>query len=490
MSLNIRSRKSTPKVRTGCATCKIRRVKCDETRPTCHRCKTTGRICPGYAPPTGAIQKSSIQIYSIPFKVPGSRTDRELLHFYCSEAAHCLSRFSDSTLWSDLILQQSQYQPVIRNSLIALSSLYREYLVVGSDQLGHSPRSIRLMAKSHKQLLSYLSDPRASPVPALICSLIFYVFECLVGNTRQAIWHLDRGLELLKCFWVSDAGLLARMDPIYPQLRRIFAHLDVHASIFSPERFQVLCLASPDQISGVSHVVPDGFGSINEVDEALITLQNWKLHHLMQSLCWKGTPIDRLPPNIAAERLRLDGEYRRFETAAQRFLSQNDQVLGTNGRQRITLLHTQGLICHGVLLENIIIPSDENFPLEACYKFDLALDQIKSLMSGSSSQSASRGFTVSTNLIAMLYFVCLKTRDPNLLQRSLSLMEQSMFAARDGLWDSQKARFVVQWMRCEDNLGEEGNMDLRLEDIGTGIIDIDGGLDEAVKRLNVGEAKE
>lgn len=51
-----RTRKVHNKVRTGCQTCKIRRKKCDETKPACLRCTTTGRNCDGYAllpsPPT------------------------------------------------------------------------------------------------------------------------------------------------------------------------------------------------------------------------------------------------------------------------------------------------------------------------------------------------------------------------------------------------------------------------------------------------------
>ncbi|KAI1805901.1 hypothetical protein F4811DRAFT_569698 [Daldinia bambusicola] len=47
-----RKRASKPKVRTGCITW-IRRVKCDETKPACTRCTSTGRKCDGYdgAPP-------------------------------------------------------------------------------------------------------------------------------------------------------------------------------------------------------------------------------------------------------------------------------------------------------------------------------------------------------------------------------------------------------------------------------------------------------
>lgn len=43
-----RTRKAHKKVRTGCLTCKVRRKKCDETRPACDRCTSTGRRCDGY----------------------------------------------------------------------------------------------------------------------------------------------------------------------------------------------------------------------------------------------------------------------------------------------------------------------------------------------------------------------------------------------------------------------------------------------------------
>lgn len=405
-----------------------------------------------------------------------------------------MSRLSDSTLWTQLILQRSQHQPVIRNSLVALSSLYREYLKVGSTQLGNSPKSIQLMAKSHKQLSTYLAAPGASSEAALICSLIFYVFECLVGNTKQAIWHLDCGLRLLKSFWVEDPDLLAKMDPIYPQLKTIFCHLDVHATIFSLDRVPILKLASQDHICGLANVVPEQFSSILDIEKALVILQNWKANHLMSTISHKGILLQQLLPEVAQERLQLESQFRRFEAAIETFRFQNDgQTLTTQDRQRIMLLHSQGLIFHGVLLENIIITEeDTKIPMEAYCKFDFALEQIASLVSDSemsrTSDSGSREFTVSTNVIAMLYFVCLKTRNRNLLQRSLSMMKHSLFAARDGLWDSRKAFLVVQSILSEDNsLETTQEMETRLEDVGAGIVDISGGLDEVFSALRIEE---
>ncbi|KAJ3493885.1 hypothetical protein NLG97_g4444 [Lecanicillium saksenae] len=43
-----RQRKWAPRTRTGCITCRLRRVKCDEARPVCKRCTTARLQCQGY----------------------------------------------------------------------------------------------------------------------------------------------------------------------------------------------------------------------------------------------------------------------------------------------------------------------------------------------------------------------------------------------------------------------------------------------------------
>ncbi|QKX63254.1 uncharacterized protein TRUGW13939_10423 [Talaromyces rugulosus] len=42
------SGRSGPKVKSGCRTCKIRKVKCDEGKPSCYRCSSSSRVCDGY----------------------------------------------------------------------------------------------------------------------------------------------------------------------------------------------------------------------------------------------------------------------------------------------------------------------------------------------------------------------------------------------------------------------------------------------------------
>ena len=53
-ALKTRSKVRHSKTRTGCRTCKRRRVKCDEVQPACKRCIQGRRQCEGYEPPPKA----------------------------------------------------------------------------------------------------------------------------------------------------------------------------------------------------------------------------------------------------------------------------------------------------------------------------------------------------------------------------------------------------------------------------------------------------
>ncbi|KAI0377967.1 hypothetical protein F5Y04DRAFT_168812 [Hypomontagnella monticulosa] len=55
----VKRRAAHAKVRTGCITCKNRRVKCDEKKPSCNRCQRSGHLCAGYEDPNARRGKAS-----------------------------------------------------------------------------------------------------------------------------------------------------------------------------------------------------------------------------------------------------------------------------------------------------------------------------------------------------------------------------------------------------------------------------------------------
>ncbi|KAJ3498629.1 hypothetical protein NLG97_g962 [Lecanicillium saksenae] len=63
-----RQRRWTPRVRTGCQTCRLRHVKCDERRPTCKKCSIAQRECVyllnSHLPAEGAKRDAPVKLAS------------------------------------------------------------------------------------------------------------------------------------------------------------------------------------------------------------------------------------------------------------------------------------------------------------------------------------------------------------------------------------------------------------------------------------------
>ncbi|KAF2713873.1 hypothetical protein K504DRAFT_530784 [Pleomassaria siparia CBS 279.74] len=195
-----RQRAYRPKTSTGCITCKIRRVKCDEAKPHCRKCSSTGRKCDGYTssstkttpspfvnrldtipglffrtlsaesqtnigPNTEkqtskCVNNDNLHRPSNPTKpvyptitkgnhiLPSLSTgiqlhtskERELFHFFQTHASLELPGFFKSTFWQREILLATQTFPAIRHAVMAVGALHRRY--ISGNSTGQEPKGI------------------------------------------------------------------------------------------------------------------------------------------------------------------------------------------------------------------------------------------------------------------------------------------------------------------------------------------------------------
>lgn len=446
------------------------------------------------------MEPASIATYSIPFKIPGSQADRQLLHYYCCRAAWNLSSCIDPTLWTVLILQRAAHEPVIRNALIALSSLHKDYLcgeLVGTNYetlapYAHLPpvtnlKTMGMISRCHRQLRHYLSRPDASPDVALVCSVIFYTFESLMGESHRAVWHLDQGLILLRKCQMDKS--FCPDDPLIATLTTLLHHLDLQASCFDDRRPPIFNLVTDTEALGRVDVVPDSFLDIIHMEAVLTKLRNWTLHHLVNYVHFRGAPIEQLPSQFFFERLLLAAQYRKFESVLDRFVSYEGLISNTSAHIRQEdqrHQRTQRILCLRINLHTFsyLIKEDLTFPeLDAYHTarkfFDMlpgynrgrfadepidadrdlksALNAVDALVAqltmdanftspqDSDGVNLSRSYTLATNLISGLYFLSLKTTNKQVLEKAISLFSHpQLYYARDGLWDSRTAAFVVE----------------------------------------------
>ncbi|KAK3389365.1 hypothetical protein B0H63DRAFT_427814 [Podospora didyma] len=239
------------KTRTGCRTCKIRRVKCDETRPACRRCSSTGRICDGYEP-TNAIRDwsvitgppSALSATSYPDEWLEDRASRESFDFFRTVSTSELSRFFGHSFWArSLLCASHQFLPV-KSALLAVAALHRRFKSLGQSVLQQAKGLVldsfasRQYSKALRQLVSEMgkADKSHCRIVSQICGVLFIVIEVLQGNETQALAHLDGIIRVLDEPPHQDSTKEALITDIEQELRPIIARFDVEASIFSTRR--------------------------------------------------------------------------------------------------------------------------------------------------------------------------------------------------------------------------------------------------------------
>ncbi|OHF03899.1 C6 zinc finger protein [Colletotrichum orchidophilum] len=197
------NRRQTPKSRTGCITCKKRRVRCDEGKPSCLNCSKSKRSCEGYAPKTKGID-GRLQEYRPLLIRPNYETymftaQLEKDHFeYWMTFSKQFTLFP-SDLVTQLIPQIAREEPAIKHAAFAigaatLGSDSRRQRTVGSgpfmkDALQHYGRAIHIIRSS-------ASSKRSIPRALLSC-ILFVTFESIQGNHLAALTHINHGCTML-----------------------------------------------------------------------------------------------------------------------------------------------------------------------------------------------------------------------------------------------------------------------------------------------------
>lgn len=225
-----RKRACTSKVRTGCITCKERRVKCDEVKPTCLRCTRAGQMCKGYMPllskprprkpepvirrllPRQTASQSAGLAITVGRALPSIRlhgSDVLYFDFFRSEAVKELSGYLPSSFWSRIVLCETLTDSCIRHAILALGAA--SYPSVARNQhLPWSPSNDasfnahgRAAICHHTKALALFREMMANGTDnfpsrsAFIVTPLLVAFTMLQSNTKAAETLLS-GLKALQ----------------------------------------------------------------------------------------------------------------------------------------------------------------------------------------------------------------------------------------------------------------------------------------------------
>ncbi|KAF4988849.1 hypothetical protein FGRMN_9523 [Fusarium graminum] len=255
------------KTKTGCATCRIRKIKCDETKPACQKCVKTGRTCDGYESPFRPFpnppmnDNRGVNLESNAGNtIPDAGTVKTPL-----DVASLNRYFSTKTIFDvDLgcnqeahqVLQASLTDPSIRHALLSLRAL-RENLEIYEDStvtLEQQTLSYNYGLEQYSKALTGLASNLAYPdsdrlKSALLCCQVLISVEQVRGNFSAMALHLIRGLNIMREYqprpYLTLGGL---MPPRYACLPTL--------DVFTIKMFAAPCRFSEPPAKSTSIITP------------------------------------------------------------------------------------------------------------------------------------------------------------------------------------------------------------------------------------------
>ncbi|KAJ6440608.1 3-ketoacyl-CoA thiolase [Purpureocillium lavendulum] len=204
-------RKGTAKVRTGCKTCKARRVKCDEQRPTCLRCHKAGKICRGYDPPPIGHYSWEELLFRNKLVRPGPSTlpdatidELRLCAYYGAVVAPSVNGPVLHTFWTGFVNQVLHNEPAARHAIVAIGSLFESSsAALRNGQIAAAPSDANKHALMHyNTAIRHLMSPKVSMThdAVLLVCILFICIEFLRYNGRAAATHALHAVSLLNSF--------------------------------------------------------------------------------------------------------------------------------------------------------------------------------------------------------------------------------------------------------------------------------------------------
>ncbi|EMT72498.1 hypothetical protein NOF04DRAFT_13942 [Fusarium oxysporum II5] len=205
------------KVKTGCATCRIRKIKCDEAKPFCEKCVKTGRKCDGYE---SVFRPFSSQVPSTPQPIGKPDAAASGHNNVVGEpplSTGDLNRyFSTKTIFdvelscneeAEQVLEASLTNDSIRHALLSLRAL-RGNLESKKEGDGFETDEQQRLSynfglQQYSKALTSLASNLAYPSPdslksALLCCQVLISVEQVRGNFAAMGLHIIRGLNILR----------------------------------------------------------------------------------------------------------------------------------------------------------------------------------------------------------------------------------------------------------------------------------------------------
>ncbi|TVY55313.1 putative transcriptional regulatory protein [Lachnellula cervina] len=477
-------RRCGPKVKTGCGTCRVRRIKCDEAKPSCQRCLTTGRKCDGYSSDIAicsqTLQNSTDLIQRISVHIPGNAEEKRGFDFFLRNTAAELSGYYDSSFWEKLILAASVQKPSLRHAVIALGALHEDFSQkrpvppTPSAEDQKTQFALNQYAKAMGALRRSLSKEKEEPLTALMSCILFVCFDSLRGWFESAMVHLQSGLRILRDMRRSSTRNHIIEDNIAPLFTRLSLQSIIYVDTKSTHDQAAFATKLMD-VSRKEFVIPEEFESLGEARNALDQAADglFRAFYIMDA----DLPVVLQPIESLAIYDRYTSQLSLWNLAFERFMVSKSKDLSSKDIQGAGLMkihHTTAKIMAGVRpdMSDMRAMSEavttERF-LEYLDDFKIVINLSRPLIAAAE-QDAKNGkppFTFSSNLglIGPLYYLCINC--PIVSMRTTAMELLLRCPRREGMWNSGLiAQMIQQYWELEAKHKEAQEMGVEVDEFG------------------------
>ncbi|KAI0386942.1 hypothetical protein F5Y04DRAFT_242663 [Hypomontagnella monticulosa] len=483
----MRPPRNRAKVKSGCRTCKTRRVKCDEGWPACSRCLSTGRVCEGYGiwggggneygrRSMGPTTSRSLKAFHSPALIETlNKEESQCLEWFTYRSALKLPGAFRSEFWDTLVFQAASNEPAVFHAILALSSAHRREGLYGCALTIHDvpdkPEqfTLRHYSRAISHLRPHFSDKSNSSVRvALITCLMFIMMEFLRGNYKSGMTHLQNGMKVLNgCQARSNSidkyslFLGPCCDSADAWIIQAFIRLDVQAKLLGHGQ-QHLNIIQEDCASEV--VVPElTFESPNQARQYLdrIFSQIFYLSHECCRIarCGHG----EYPNTMLLKQIRIKAK---LDSWHQAFNSSHANLLSTKPSTN-TVAHPLLLVYYTVaqiMVDTCISPADELRYDAHTASFEYILNQLKYIRKLSQNPEISKVIHFSdmsssvSDLGALpgLYYVAVKCRDHRIRHNAVQTLNALLH--KEGAWNAPLIACVTEEIvRIEEGSFYEGS---------------------------------
>ncbi|KAK1569917.1 sugar transporter [Colletotrichum navitas] len=494
-------RKFAPKSRLGCKTCKIRRVKCDLSRPSCLKCHSTGRTCDGYSGTPLASkpeiefrhnhnEKASraegieshrpcnmISAYQPeqwhatyhrvipqnlgPFMIlpmTGS-AQREVMRFFEFISIKHLNEYHPCESWRRTLMFFSQTVPSVRCAATALALIHRNYLDRDTTDRGYQPQFLENRLSDSAPLLHYNraiqlllnqqsgDKDETTAVTLLVCYLLT-CFDHLAGNYVQAMKHLRGGVELSRN--IDRAMLSNNKNNTYDnydtsgirtliyQVTRQIRRLDMQAVTF------LVDWTPADIQDTLASQHPPSDSPFRSLDQAADHMTSIVARVLMlRNTEQQIPPIGKMRPSPSVAKNILRGQLETWSIFFEYMQQQgNSNEMDSETYPLISLLRLQHTIAWTLLQVSGTgreMDYDNFLPqFQQCVTLAGEVAAAHVRYSGSLKPT----FTPEVGIIPVLYMIGVKCRHPVVRRKVLNILRQQPM--REAVWDSISAAKVVE----------------------------------------------